>query len=593
MDAHIHPEPTSFLTKHVFSRDHKVIARQFLWLGLISLAIGGMMAMLIRWTLANPGVPFPILGKLLFSASDGVVPPDAYAALFTMHGTIMIFFAITPILIGAFGNFCIPLMIGARDMVFPILNMLSFWTAALATVVLMASLFVPYGAAASGWTAYPTLSTNVGQPGLGQTLWVAAVFLLGCSSIMGAVNYVTTVIAERAPGMGYFDMPLTVWGLWLTAILNAIFVPVIAAGLVLLFFDRVFGTSFFLAGSAVTGGGGDPILYQHLFWIFGHPEVYILILPAWGVVSDLLSFFARKQAFGARYTAMAMIVVVVLSAVVYGHHMFSTGLSPLLGQSFEILTMIISFPAVVLFLNWVRTIWKGQLRLEPPMLFALGVVFVFGLGGLTGLYLASITTDLYLHDSYFVVGHFHLTMAAAVFLGSFAAIYFWFPKMFGRLMHSGLGKLHYWLSVVPIVLIFCTMLFTGWAGMHRRIYAPAEYEFLRHLMPLTKMITHAAMLLGAVQLIFVVNFFWSLIRGKKASENPWEVGTLEWTIASPPPHYNYAEIPVVYHGPHEFNNPRQKDPARDYIRQDERLPDDPTPEERISRTHVLGEAAGA
>jgi cytochrome c oxidase subunit 1 len=478
-------------------------------------------------------------------------------------------------------------------MVFPILNMLSFWTAALATVVLMASLFVPYGAAASGWTAYPTLSTNVGQPGLGQTLWVVAVFLLGCSSIMGAVNYVTTVIAERAPGMGYFDMPLTVWGLWLTAILNAIFVPVIAAGLVLLFFDRVFGTSFFLAGSAVTGGGGDPILYQHLFWIFGHPEVYILILPAWGVVSDLLSFFSRKQAFGARYTAMAMIVVVVLSAVVYGHHMFSTGLSPLLGQSFEILTMIISFPAVVLFLNWVRTIWKGQLRLEPPMLFALGVVFVFGLGGLTGLYLASITTDLYLHDSYFVVGHFHLTMAAAVFLGSFAAIYFWFPKMFGRLMHSGLGKLHYWLSVVPIVLIFCTMLFTGWAGMHRRIYAPSEYEFLRHLMPLTKMITHAAMLLGAVQLIFVVNFFWSLIRGKKASENPWEVGTLEWTIASPPPHYNYAEIPVVYHGPHEFNNPRQKDPARDYIRQDERLPDDPTPEERISRTHVLGEAAGA
>jgi cytochrome c oxidase subunit 1 len=380
----IHDAPTTFLSKYVFSFDHKVIAKQFLWYGIAFLGIGGMMAILIRWTLAFPGEAFPILGPLLFPNSGGVVPPDTYAMLFTLHGTIMIFFAITPILIGAFGNFCIPLMIGARDMVFPTLNMLSFWLAVLSALILLASLFTPLGGAAGGWTSYPTLSTLIGSPGIGQTLWCLSLFVLGVSSTMGAVNYIATIITLRAPGMGYFDMPLTVWGLWLTAILNAIFLPVLGAGLLLLTFDRVFGTTFFLAGAAATSGSGDPVLFQHVFWIFGHPEVYILILPAWGIVSDLLSFFSRKPAFGAKSTALAMTSITILSTVVYGHHMYSTQMSPLLTQSFMMLTMTISIPSAVFFANWLGTLWKGSIRFHTPMLFSLGVVFVFGLGGFTG-----------------------------------------------------------------------------------------------------------------------------------------------------------------------------------------------------------------
>ncbi len=567
-----HAAPRGFLRRYVFSTDHKVIAKQFLFLGLAFLAVGGFLAMLIRWQLANPGVPFPLVGKLLYGPSGGVISPAAYTALFTMHGTIMIFFAITPILIGAFGNFCIPLLIGARDMVFPRLNLLSFWSMFVATAVLTTSFFVPLGAAQAGWTAYPTLSTAIGTPGLGQTLWTIAVYFNGASSIMGAVNYITTVIRLRAPGMGYFQMPLTVWGLWLTSILNALFVPVLAAGMVLLFFDRVFGTQFFIAGSAIRGGG-DPILYQHLFWLFGHPEVYILILPAWGIVSDLLSFFARKPAFGYRVTVGSMIAVVILSSLVYGHHMFVTGMSPMLGESFMLLTMIISVPAVILFFNWLATIWRGAMRTTPAMLFALGLVFTFGLGGLTGLFLADIEADVYLHDTFFVVGHFHLIMAAAVLLASFAAIDYWFPKMFGRMMNPVLGKLHFWLTIVSLNLVFCGQLLIGYAGMQRRLYDPSAYEFLKPLLKMNRGISHAAFVLGAAQLLFVVNFFWSLARGRKAEANPWQVGTLEWTVPSPPPHHNFDRIPVVRQGPHELGNPRVIEAlGRDWLAQDEEMP---------------------
>ncbi len=548
----IHPAPTGFLRKYVFSTDHKVIAKQFIWFGLVFLAVGGTLAMIIRWQLANPGQPVPVVGKLFFPRSGGVVSPAAYTSLFTMHGTIMIFFAITPIVIGGFGNFCIPLLIGARDMAFPKLNLASFWTLVIAGLILAASLFVPTSAAA-GWTAYPPLSTGIGTPGPGQTLWVLALFVSGASTIMGAVNYITTVIVLRAPGMTYLKMPLTVWGMWLTAILNGLFVPVIASALLLLFFDRVLGTHFFVAGAMVKGGG-DPILYQHLFWIFGHPEVYILILPVWGIVGDLLSFFARKPAFGYRITVMALSAITILSGVVYGHHMFTVGMSPLLGHGFTVLTMVISVPATILFLNWLRTIWRGKLRLQVPMVFALGVVFVFGLGGLTGLFLADIPIDMYLHDTYFVVGHFHLTMAAAVFLGSFAAIYFWFPKMFGRTMSARLGYLHFAMSIVPIVVVFCTMLYVGFAGMQRRLYDPSVYDFLKHLSGYNRFITYWAWTMGLGQLVFVWNFFASLLRGERAAQNPWHVGTLEWTHApSPPPHHNYDEVPTVLHGPHEFN----------------------------------------
>ena len=574
-EQHIHPDPDSFLRRWVFSLDHKVIAKQFLWLGLAFLAIGGTMAMMIRWQLGHPGTAFPVLGELIWPQSGGVMPPQSYSSFFTMHGTIMIFFAITPILIGAFGNFCIPLMIGARDMAFPTLNMLSFWTMALSSGILVASFFVPGGSASGGWVSYPTLSTLVGQPAPGQTLWIVAIFLAGSSSIMGAVNYITTVIRLRAPGMGYFDMPLTVWGLWLTAILNALFVPVIAAGMLLLFLDRVFGSHFFVAGMAVTKGGGDPILYQHLFWIFGHPEVYILILPAWGVVSDVLSFFSRKPAFGYKATALSMTAITVLSMVVYGHHMFVVGMSPLLSESFMTLTMLISMPSAVFFLNWLGTMWRGSIRFTTPMLFSMGVVFVFGLGGLTGLHLGAIGTDVYLHDSYFVVGHFHLTMAASVLLGAFSAIYFWFPKLFGKMMNERLGKLHFWLTIVPIVPVFGAQLVIGYAGMPRRLYNLDSYTFLQHLQPLNLFITRAALFLGATQFLFVANFLSSLISGAKASENPWEVGTLEWTVPSPPPHHNFDEIPLVLHGPHEFSHPGVT--GKDWLAQNEPLEAEPVP----------------
>ena len=572
LEQHIHDAPKSFWSKYVFSFDHKVIGKQFLWYGIFFLMVGGLMALLIRWTLAYPGVPFPIIGNLMFPHTGGIVPPDTYAMLFTMHGTIMIFFAITPILTGAFGNFCIPLLIGARDMIFPTLNMLSFWFSVASGIVLLISLGLPLGAAAGGWTSYPTLSTNLGQPGLGQTMWLLSLFLFGVSSTMGAVNYITTVITLRAPGMDYFKMPLTIWGLWLTAILNAIFVPVLGAGLLLLTFDRVFGTTFFLAGAAATSGKGDPILFQHVFWIFGHPEVYILILPAWGLVSDILAFFSRKPAFGYKMTALSLTAITVLSTVVYGHHMYTTQMSPLLTQSFMTLTMLISIPSAIFFANWLGTLWKGSIRFDSPMLFSLGVVFVFGLGGLTGLYLASTSIDLYLHDTYFVVGHFHYTMAASVLLGGFAGTYFWFPKMFGRMMDERLAKIHFWCTMIPLNGIFTGMMLVGWAGMHRRLYNPFVYEFMHKLIPVNQFITYSAVAMGIAQFIFIYNLFKTVFSKNypAAPANPWNVGTLEWQIPSPAPHYNFLEIPHVKCGPHEFGNPNLPD-GRDFQYQTEEL----------------------
>jgi cytochrome c oxidase subunit 1 len=548
----------------IFSRDHKVIARQFLWLGLVFLLVGGLMAMVMRWSLAYPGRPLPLFGY--------VVSPSSYTTLFTMHGTIMIFFAVTPILIGAFGNFCIPLELGARDMSFPTLNMLSFWTQLVASLLVVAGWLWPIGAPKAGWTAYPPLSTQLGTPGTGQTLWTISLIVAGASTTMGAVNYITTVLRERAPGMTMFRMPLTIWGLWLTSILNALFVPVLGVAMLLLVCDRLFGTHFFVA-NAMIRAGGDPLLYQHLFWIFGHPEVYILILPVWGIVSDLLSYFARKPAYAYRVSALAMVAVTVLSGLVYGHHMFVSGMKPLLGRGFMILTLIISAPAMMLVLNWMHTLWKGAIRLTVPMLFALGVLFVFGVGGLTGLFLADIPQDVYLHDTFFVVGHFHLIMGAAVFLGSFAAIYFWFPKMFGRLMSAPLGKIHFWLSLPPIVVIFVGMLFIGNAGMQRRLYDPSVYETFRPLHRWNVALTHTAWILLFGQLFFIYNFFASLLRGAPAPQNPWSVGTLEWTHASSPPDvHNFETVPTVLHGPHEFNHPQLVD--KDWLGQAERLPGD-------------------
>jgi cytochrome c oxidase subunit 1 len=376
--------------------------------------------------------------------------------------------------------------------------------------------------------------------------------------------------------MGYMRIPLTVWGLWLTAILNVLFVPVLGSATLLLLLDRLFGTQFFIAGAAAVKGGGDPIVFQHLFWIFGHPEVYILILPAWGIIGDLLPFFSRKPANWYRGSVYSMCAVTILSAAVYGHHMFITGMNPLLGHGFMLLTLIISVPAEVLFLNWLRTMWQGSIRLTVPMLFALSMVFVFGLGGLTGLYLGAVAPDIYLHDTMFVVGHFHLTMAAASLLASFAGIYFWFPKMFGRNMDERLGKIHFWMSAVLITLVFSGQLLAGYAGQHRRLYDPYQYGFLKHLHPLNRWTSYAAFLLLLGQVAFVVNFFKSVFAGSKAEANPWQVGTLEWFTSSPPPHHNYDVIPTVLRGPHELGNPEVRAKlGRDFIGQAEELPQTP------------------
>jgi cytochrome c oxidase subunit I len=569
MEQHIHPEPTNFVWKYIFTIDHKVIAKQFLWTGLMFLALGGTLAMMIRWQWAYPRTAVPVVGQIFLSKTGGAITPPTYTSIFTMHGLIMIFWAITPILIGAFGNFCIPLMIGARDMAFPRLNMYSYWTFFVSSVLVILSFTSQLGAASAGWTTYPPLSSNVGAPGWGQTYMAMAIFLTGVSSIMGGINYIVTVIRYRAPGMTWFRLPLTIWGLWLTAILNVLFVPVLGSAALLLALDRLAGTHFFVAGAAVGIQGGDPILFQHLFWIFGHPEVYILILPVWGIVGDILSFFSRKPAFWYKGSVFAMIAVTVLSAVVYGHHMYQTGMAPLLGLGFEMLTLAISVPAVVLFVNWLNTIWRGSLRLQVPMLFALGMVFVFGAGGLTGLLLGTISTDIYLHDTMYVVGHFHLTMAAASFLGSFAALYFWFPKMYGKETDETLGKIHFWGSVIFITLVFGGQLIAGYSGQHRRLFEPYQYTYIKHLAPLNRWTSYAAFALGATQLIFVVNFIKSILMGKKASQNPWEISTLEWThCASPPVYHNFDIVPTVVRGAHEYADPEVKKKfGRDYLDQ--------------------------
>ncbi len=567
-EQYLHEAPTNFITKYVFSMDHKVIGRQFLFYGLFFLLLGGIMAYLIRWQLAYPWTPAPVFGRLFFPSSGGAVTPEIYTTLITLHGTIMIFFAITPIVIGAFGNFLIPLQCGARDMAFPILNMLSFWLMPIAGAFLMVAFFSEQ-AAAAGWTGYPPLSSSAYTPGAGESAWALSLIFLGTSSIMGGINYVTTVLNLRARGLSIWKLPLTIWGLFLTAVLNLAFVPVIAIGLVMLLFDRTYGTHFF-TGVAITGEqAGQPLLYQHIFWAFGHPEVYILILPVWGMVSDILSVFSRKPAFGYRLTALSMLTITLLSAVVWGHHMFISGMSPALGKAFQSLTMLISIPSSIFFFNWLATMWRGNLKFATPMLYAMGVIFVFAIGGLTGILLASRTMDIYLHGSYFVVAHFHFTMAMSVFLGSFAAIYFWYPKLFGREMNETLGKIHFWITFVSVNVVFLVMFRVGLAGLMRRVADPTAYEVFKPLQPLNQVITYGVIVLGISQLIFIWNFFYSMSRGKKAAENPWNAATLEWTVPSPPPHENFpGELPVVYNGPHEYGNPLAQ--GKDFLLQTEK-----------------------
>jgi cytochrome c oxidase subunit 1 len=568
--AHGHHATPSFLRHYIFSTDHKMIGRQFLFMGLLMLMVGGMLAMLIRWQLAWPESPVPGLGFIpepyIYPGEKGggIIPPQTYNALFTMHATLMIFFVVMPIMVGTFGNFLIPLMIGAGDMAFPKLNMLSFWVGLVSGVIMLASFFVPGGPAAGGWTGYATLSAKTQYTGVewGQHLWIISLLISGVSSLMGAINYITTIINMRAPGMTYFRMPLTVWSLFVTAILLLLALPVLTAALAMLLFDRMAGTSFFLPE-----GGGEPLLWQHMFWFFGHPEVYILVLPAMGVTSDMLSTFSRKPIFGYHAMAFSMIAIAFLSWIVWGHHMFVSGMNPLLGTAFMMTTMVIAVPSAIKTFNWLGTLWGGSIRFTVPMLFALGFVSNFLIGGLSGIFMASTPVDIFIHDTYFIVAHFHYVVAGIIF-ALFAAVYYWFPKMFYRRMNDTLGKIHFALTYIFFNGAFFPMHFLGVGGHMRRIYNPIQYEFITPMQDWNVFITWSALILGASQIFFLYNFVYSLFAGRRTEQNPWQANTLEWVAPTPAPHGNFLTTPTVYRGPYEYSSPLVKE---DWLPQDKNI----------------------
>jgi cytochrome c oxidase subunit 1 len=470
-----------------------------------------------------------------------------------MHATIMIFFVIMPILAGAFGNFLIPLMIGARDMAFPFLNMLSFWTTAIAGLIMLSGFFVEGGHAAAGWTSYAPLSAVKEYTGVnwGQNLWCISLFVMGLGSMMGSINYITTIVNMRAPGMKLFRMPLVIWSLFITAILLLLALPVLTSAVAMLLFDRTLGTSWFRPS-----GGGEPLLWQHLFWYFGHPEVYILILPAMGIASEILPVFSRKPIFGYHAMAFSMIAIAFLSWIVYGHHMFVSGMNPALGMSFTITTMIIAVPSAIKTFNWLGTLWGGRITFPLPMLNSLAFVSMFVIGGLSGIFMASTPVDIYIQDTYFIVAHIHYVVFGGSIFGAFAAIYYWFPKMFGRSLNTTLGHLHFWPTFLFFNGTFFPMHIIGVGGQMRRIYNPMQYEFLQHQQHWNVFITVCAIGLGLSQIPFAINFVWSIFAGKKAPLNPWNSNTLEWTAPSPPPHGNWGPtLPTVYRGPYEYSSP--------------------------------------
>jgi cytochrome c oxidase subunit 1 len=541
----------SFLRRYVFSLDHKTIGKQYYFTTLFMALIGGALAMLMR---AHLGWP-----------ENGLLDPAQYLAAATMHGTVMIFFFLTSILTGAFGNFLIPLMIGARDMAFPFLNMLSYWTLVPGVLVLLASFFVPGGPAGNGWTSYAPLSAvPQASPGsgLGQTLWIIAILFVMFSSLFGSLNFITTIINLRTRGMSMGRLPLTIWGIFITAILALLSFPVLTAALGMLLLDRVAGTSFFIppgdliAGRLLPGANGDALLWQHLFWFFGHPEVYILILTPMGIVSDVISTFARKPIFGYKAMVLSLSAIGFLSFLVWGHHMFVSGMHPLLGAAFMGSTIVIALPSAIKTFNWCTTLWQGRLHFSTAMLFAIGFVSLFVTGGLSGIFLAAAPVDIYLHDTYFVIAHFHFVMASAALFAIFAGTYYWFPKMFGRLLNETLGKLHFVLTFLGIYATFFPMHFLGFLGNSRRLYAVNFYPFLKAAQPIDVFISLSAFVLGAAQLLFIYNFFASLLRGPRADPNPWRATTLEWQAPSPPPHGNWGPtLPTVYRWPYDYSVP--------------------------------------
>ena len=562
-DDHGHHHET-FLTKYVFSQDHKMIAKQFLITGIIMGVIAMFLSVLFRLQLGWPDKSFPILETFLGKwAEGGRIKPDFYLALVTIHGTMMVFFVLTAGLSGTFSNLLIPLQLGARDMASPFINMLSYWFFFLACVIMMGSFFVESGPASAGWTVYPPLSAlpkAISGSGLGMTLWLVSMTLFVASSLMGALNYISTVLNMRTKGMSMTRLPLTIWALFFTAVLGVLSFPVLLSGLILLIFDRNFGTSFYLSDIYVNGvgalsnEGGSAILFQHLFWFLGHPEVYIILLPAMGMVSEIMSVNSRKPIFGYMAMLGSLFAIAILAFLVWAHHMFVTGLNPLLGSVFVLLTLLIAVPSAIKVFNWLTTLWRGNIRFTPGMLFAIGFVSLFISGGLTGIWLGNAALDIYLHDSYFVVAHFHIVMGVASMFGMFAGVYHWFPKMYGRYLNNSLGYIHFWITIAGAYMIFWPMHYQGLAGMPRRYFDFSIWESFKQFAELNRFISTVAMIVFATQILFLINFFYSIFKGRKVTVlNPWESNTLEWTTPINPGHGNWpGEIPEVHRWPYDY-----------------------------------------
>jgi len=556
--------PQGFIRKYIFSLDHKVIGLQYYFLALTAVFVGMFLSLLMRIHMIWPTENIPLVGE---------IKPETYLALLTMHGTIMVFFVLTTAPQGGFGNYVLPIQIGAPDMAFPVLNMLSFWTTFVGFIVILCAFFVQGGAPLHGWTGYPPLSAVPSAgPGeaLGADLWITAIAIFCVASLMGALNFITTTLDLRAKGMTLMRMPLTVWSWFITAILGLLAFGVLLSAGILLLMDRNLGTSFYVPLVVINGQvmghrGGSPLLWQHLFWFFGHPEVYIAILPGMGVASQILSTFSRKPIFGYRAMVYAMLAIGFFGFMVWGHHMFMSGMSPYSAFAFSILTMCIGVPSAIKTFNWLGTMWKGHIRFDSPMLYAIGFVSLFVSGGLSGPFLAQPVLDIPLHDTYFVVGHFHLIMGVAAIFGIFAATHYWFPKMFGRMMNEPLARIHFFITLAGTYAIFMPMHYLGMAGQTRRYSQFTEVAYQSKLLPLQTFMTYAAFVTIGAQFIFVINLFWSMFKGPKASDNPWDASTLEWTTATPPPHDNFGgKTPVVNNGPYEYGVPGA---AKDFVMQ--------------------------
>lgn len=545
---------------YIFSIDHKVIGIQYGITSLVFLFIGFCLMMAMRWQLAYPGESLGIL-SIIFGEKNipgGVMAAEFYNQLGAMHGTIMIFLGVVPLGVGAFGNFVVPLQIGAPDMAFPKLNMMSYWVYFVGGVIMIASFFFPEGAAQSGWTSYPPLTQAA--PFWGQTMWLLGMVFLITSSLLGSVNFIVTIVQLRAPGMTFFRLPFFVWAQFVTSFLLLLAFPPLEAAAVLQLMDRVAETSFFLPSGLVfsdvpqtNSGGGNPLLWQHLFWFLAHPEVYVLILPGMGIVAEIVANNTRKPLWGYKSLVYSTLFLGVMSFVVWAHHMFITGMGTTMSAFFAATTMIISIPSVVILTALLLSLWGASIRFNTPMLFALGFLPMFAIGGLTGLPLGLPASDIYLHDTYYVIGHFHYVVAPGSLFALFAGVYFWYPKASGRMLNETLGKLHFWLSFIFMNGIFLPMLFMGMAGVSRRLYDHTEYIHGQGAQQWNVLMSWSAWLLGLAQLIFIINFFMSMKAGRKIDANPWQATTLEWTAPSPPPHGNFTEPPSVYRDAYAYD----------------------------------------